>query len=207
MLVKLDIRKAYDHVNKSFLLKIMWKSGFQTNLLEWIKSCISTPRMFVLVNGSPQGFSSTTSGIRQSDPLSPFLFVVMAEALGQLINRCKEDGRWKGIKVAHGVEAVTHTQFANDTLLMGEASVREARTICNTLDKYCTVSSQAVNWHKSEFYCFNTHGDIQREISRVLGIKMGRLPGKFLGIPLFEGACRLSLWNKLVENCISKMEG
>lgn len=86
---------------------------------------------------------------------------------------------------------------------MGEASIREAREIFNTLDKYCNVSGQAVNWHKFEFYRFSTHGDIQREIARILGIGVGRLLGKFFGIPLFEGDFRLNLWNKLVKKSVS----
>lgn len=137
ILVKIDVKKAYDHVNRSFLLKVLEKSGFHPNWISWIWSCTSTPYCSMLVNGSPQGFFSTSRGIRQGDPLSPFLFIIIVEALKHMINRSRIEGCWKAIKISRGVDDITHTQFANDTLLMSEATVHEARVIKLVLDKYC----------------------------------------------------------------------
>lgn len=105
------------------------------------------------------------------------------------------------------MDATSHLQFANSTLLKGEASLREARVIKATLDKYCEVSKQRINSHKSKYYCFNTPLDKKREISRILGVKNGKLPGKFLGIPLFAGASRSSIWNKLLDNYVGRLKG
>lgn len=124
MLIKFDVKKAYDHVRRPFLIKVMEKFGFHPNWTKWVCICIETPRSSILVNGSLHGFFSSTRGIRQGDPLSPFLFIIMAEALGHMITKNRMVGRWKGICIARGTEAIMHTQFADDTLLMGEASLR-----------------------------------------------------------------------------------
>lgn len=73
MLLKIDIRKAYDRVNWRFLFKVMEAFGFQKGWLDWIFGWIASPRYSVLVNGSPEGFFTSSRGLRQGDPLSPFL--------------------------------------------------------------------------------------------------------------------------------------
>lgn len=78
--------------------------------------------------------------------MSPFLFIIMAEALGRLISRRMRDGVWKGVKVGQGLDLITHPQFANDTLLMGESSFWEARVIKATIDMYGRALGQCVNW-------------------------------------------------------------
>ena len=87
VLCKLDIEKAYDHINWNFLLLVMQKMGFGKKWAGSRRWCISTVRFFVLVNGTPSGFFYNTRGLRQWDPLSPYLFVIEMEALNSLIKR------------------------------------------------------------------------------------------------------------------------
>ena len=99
MMVKLDIKRAYDEVDRGFLICVLRKFGFEQEWLQWVESCLFTLRFSVLVNGSPQGFFEQEKGIRQGDPLSPFLFIIMAEVLGRLILKQKALGLWKGIRI------------------------------------------------------------------------------------------------------------
>lgn len=92
MLCKLDIEKAYDNVNWDFLLYIMGRMGFGTAWCQWMKFCVSTVRMSVLVNGSPAGFFQTFRGLRQGDPLSPLLFILVMEAFSRLLFRAVHEG-------------------------------------------------------------------------------------------------------------------
>jgi hypothetical protein len=81
LLCKLDLEKAYDHVNWEFLLYLLQWCCFGEKCRDWIEFCISTIRFSILVNGSPFGFFPSSCGLRQGDPLSPLLFVVVMEAL------------------------------------------------------------------------------------------------------------------------------
>ena len=85
MFMKLDIQKAYDMVNWRFLCKTLEAFGFSHQWINLIFKCISTTKISVLVNGSPEGFFKISRGIKQGDPLSPFLYIIMAKAFGRLI--------------------------------------------------------------------------------------------------------------------------
>ena len=90
ILCKLDIEKAYDHIRWDFLLKMLERMGFGPKWIRWINWCISTATFSVLINGSPAGFFWSSRGLRQGDPLSPYLFVIGMEALSCLLKRAVE---------------------------------------------------------------------------------------------------------------------
>lgn len=133
--------------------------------------------------------------------------IIMAEVLGCTISKDCRASRWKGIRFVAGVDPLTHLQFANDTFLAGEASAREAQVVKHVIDRYEQVSGQRVNWLKSKIFFFNTPPLKQREINRIPGMKLGTLPSKFLGIPLFGGANKSAIRKNLVESCFNKLEG
>lgn len=92
LICKLDIEKAYDNINWDFLMKVLKKMGFGTRWMEWMWWCISTAKFSILVNGVPAGFFSSSKGLRQGDPLSPYLFVLGMEVLSALLRRAVGGG-------------------------------------------------------------------------------------------------------------------
>jgi hypothetical protein len=81
VLCKLDLKKAYDHVKWVFLLYLFKRCGFEKKWRYWIEFCISTIQFSILVNGTPPSFFTSSHGLRQGNPLSPLLFMVVFEAL------------------------------------------------------------------------------------------------------------------------------
>ena len=89
VICKLDIERAYDHVNWEVLLDLLKRMGFGVRWCRWIRTCISTVQFSVLFNGSPADFFGSSRGLRQGDPLSPILFLVMMEVFSKMMKRAK----------------------------------------------------------------------------------------------------------------------
>lgn len=117
MLIKLDIKKAYYKVDWRFLCKCLEAFGFSRQWVNWIFYCISSPKNFILINGSPKYFFESSRGIRQGGPLSLFLFIIMLEALGRALRNAQERGLIESIKITSGVPTITQQQFVDDKII------------------------------------------------------------------------------------------
>jgi hypothetical protein len=120
MLFKVDFEKAYDSIDWNCLDEVMLKMSFPTLWRKWIKECIATATASVLVNGSPTDEFPLGRGLRQGDPLSPFLFLLAADGFDVLMNSLSENILFTGYKMGTiDPVLVTHLQFADDTLILG----------------------------------------------------------------------------------------
>ena len=99
LVFKVDYEKAYDSVSWDFLLYMLRRIGFSSKWVKWIEGCMKSASISVLVNGSPTAEFLPQRGLRQGDPLTPFLFNVVAEALNGLMRRAMEENLYKGFLV------------------------------------------------------------------------------------------------------------
>ena len=139
--------------------------GFSRRWINLIYQCISTPKFSILINGTPEGFFNASRGIRQGDPISPFLFIIMAETLGRAIKYAQTNFKIHGIPVADNVEHTTHQQFADDTITAGLSTIPEAKSFKSILDKYTKASGQIINVNKSKIFFPNTNPEIRPEFT------------------------------------------
>jgi hypothetical protein len=126
VLCKLDMEKAYDHVDWSFLLYLLRRCGFGEKWCSWIQHCISSVRFSVLINGVPSGFFGSSRGVRQGDSLSPFLFVLVMEAFSRMLGAFTNRGLILGFSVGSSGQDqvnVSHLLFADDTLVFCGANL------------------------------------------------------------------------------------
>lgn len=134
--VKLDMRKAYDRVVWGFLEVVMRKMGFSVTWIELIMECVRIVSYAFLVNGQPVGNIRPSRGIRQGDPLSPYLFILCAEALSSLITQAIQKGVIIGVPTSKNGPRLSHLFFADDSLLFCKANSVEWRRLMRILEHY-----------------------------------------------------------------------
>jgi len=130
ILFKVDFEKAYDSIDWNYLNEVMLKMGFPTLWRKWIKECVGTATTSVLVNGSPTYEFSLGNGLRQGNPLLPFLLLLAAEGFHVLMESLSVNNLFTGYKVGRRDSmGVSHLQFSDDTLILGEKSWVNMRAI------------------------------------------------------------------------------
>ena len=165
MAIKLDMSKAYDWVEWGYLENVMRKMGFNERWIGLIMVCVKTVTYSIMVNSEPQGLIHPTRGIRQGDPLSPFLFFLCIEGLHGLIQHAASAGDIKDFSLCRRGPALTHLLFADDSLLFCRAMGDECRKIMEILETYEVASGQKVNKSKTAiFFSKSTVEAIKQEI-------------------------------------------
>jgi hypothetical protein len=209
VLCKLDIEKAYDHVNWEFLLYLLRRSGFSSKWCDWIGFCISTVRFSILINGYPQGFFASSRGLRQGDPLSLLLFVLIMDALSRLMARAIQERYLSGFLVGMDGEnplMVSHLLFADDTLIFCNADVVQLESLRRVFTWFEVVSGLRVNLQKSEMVPVGYVPNLEALVD-VLGCKLSALPMTYLRLPLGAKFNSKMIWNTIIEKIERRLGG
>ena len=201
LVCKLDIEKAYDSISWEFLYKVLDKMGFGRRWLNWIKWCISTASFSILINGTLAGFFQSSMGLRQGDPLSPYLFVIGMEALSCLINRAVDGNYLSGIQVANrrGEDlSISHLLYADDTLIFCKDDIEQLKFLSWILIWFEAMSGLKINLTKSEIIPIGPVNNLV-ELASELGCNIGSLPTSYLGLPLGAKHKAMGVWDSIEE--------
>ena len=207
LICKLDLEKAYDHVNWNFLMYLIERCGFGVKWRNWVYFYISSIRFSILINGTLCGFFPSSKGLKQGDSLSPLLFVLVMEALSRLTDRAVARGYLEGFSVANFNVSdlkVSHMLFADDTLVFCGAVRDQLYHLKGVLLCFETISGLQINLEKSEIAPVGPIPNVD-VLAQVLGGLIASLPMKYLGLPL--GAKSKEIWNSILEKMGKKLAG
>jgi hypothetical protein len=190
--------------------------GFASRWIRWIMMCVETVDYSVIVNNESVGPIFPGRGLRQGDPLSPYLFILCAEGLSALIRQAERRGDIHGISICTNAPIISHLLFADDCFLFFRAEERQALVMKNILETYEKASGQAISLPKSEvYYSRSVPGPTQDSITSILGVRAVMGTGKYLGLPSMIGRSKEAtfgfikdrIWHKInswSSKCLSK---
>uniref|UniRef100_A0A2N9GPD6 Uncharacterized protein n=1 Tax=Fagus sylvatica TaxID=28930 RepID=A0A2N9GPD6_FAGSY len=208
MALKLDMSKAYDRVEWGFLKQVMVRMGFHDRWISLIMECISTVTYSILINGNPTGHITPTRGLRQGDPISPYLFLLCAEGLNGLIRKASLQGEIHGVSLCPRGPKITNLFFADDSLLFCRASLPECQKIQEILTIYEKASGQQLNRAKTTlFFSKNTPQAMQEDLKEILGVPSIQQYEKYLGLPSLIGKEKITCFSQIKERVWSKVKG
>ena len=178
-------RKFFDRLEWSFIRDTQGLFKFPSHLISLIMSYVTTSSISVLDNGGALEPFLPSKGIRQTDPLSPYLFILCKEVLGVLITKKCDAKLWDLISASKGGLAFSHLFFANDLILFVKADRKNCVAIRDALDSLCSLSGQKVSNAKSRaFFSPNVSAESRAELCEILGFRSTPSLGKYLGFPI-----------------------
>lgn len=143
--MRIDMNKADDRVDWEFLMETIKKFDFSMTSCRWIEECITKVQYIVVANGEKAVRFRPSRGIRQWDPLSPYLFILSIDELSRQIIEDVEENRMEGIRMRRTCLEIHHLLFADDSIIFMKVNERNARALRLTLQKYSVASGQKVN--------------------------------------------------------------
>nr|XP_043625578.1 uncharacterized protein LOC122597003 [Erigeron canadensis] len=182
--LKVDIQKAYDTVDWKFLKTILVVFGFPSKMVDWIMLCVTTVTYSLSINGHFHGFFKGKRGLRQGDPLSPYLFTLVMEILTLILKRNVHNSASFSFHHYCQELQVINLCFADDLFIFMRGTVDSARVIIDSLDEFRMVSGLSASMPKSTAYFCNVLHAVKSVILSILPFEEGQLPVKYLGVPL-----------------------
>ncbi|GJX73757.1 hypothetical protein Tco_0312352 [Tanacetum coccineum] len=181
---KVDIQKAYDTVDWNFLRVILIGFGFHERMIAWIMECVTTTSFSISINGSLHGYFKGKRGLRQGDPLSPYLFTLIMEVFTLILHRrVQEASNFTYHHFCSELDLI-NLCFADDLFLFVHGDVNSAKVIKEALDDFKDASGLNPSMPKSKAYFCNVINYTKLAILNVLPFEEDRLPVKYLGVPL-----------------------
>ena len=206
--VKLDISKAYDQVEWSYLEATLRKMGFHEKWIALMMMCVRMVSYSVLINGEPKGMIVPSRGLRQRDPISPYLFLLCTEGLSAMLKKEENEGYIKGVAVSRGAPSVSHLLFADDSIIFCQASILECERVLKVLEDYERNLGQKVNKEKTALhFSRDTSREVQNQVKQKFGAKIVRQHEKYLGLPPLVGRGKRKAFNQIKDQVGRKIAG
>ncbi|KAL0405898.1 UNVERIFIED_CONTAM: LINE-1 retrotransposable element O protein [Sesamum latifolium] len=205
--LKVDLRKAYDAVEWDFMSAVLKLFGFPERFILWIEECVTTPSFSVCLNGSPHGFFKGAKGLRQGDPMSPYLFVLVMEVLNLILQQLiEQDGgfsyHWRCDELH-----LYQLGFADDVLLFSRADMASVLIFKRGLATFAGLSGLHVNLQKSHLILSRLADGDRDTLLSILDFREGLLPLRYLRLPLLASRLSIADYKPILLKIDSRIKG
>jgi hypothetical protein len=179
----------------------MTKMGFAERWVSLIMACVRSVSYSIVVNGFPVGHIKPSRGLRQGDPISPYLYLLCVEAFSSMLSKAESTWVIIGVPTSKRGPKLTHLFFVDDSLLFCKANLVEWRRLTKILERYEDASGQKLNKDKTSiFFSRNTSPEKREEISRLLGLSATQYYEKYLGLPTMVGRSRYNSFKSIKDS-------
>ncbi|GJS66902.1 RNA-directed DNA polymerase, eukaryota [Tanacetum coccineum] len=175
LIFKVDFEKAFDSIRWDFLDDILKKFGFGDKWCNWIQSCLRSSRGSIIINGSPTEEFYFQKGLKQGDPLSPFLFILVMESLHLSFQRVVDAGMFKGVQLNPSLN-LSHMFYADDAVFVGQWCDDNINILTHVLDCFYWASGLRINMSKSKIMGILVADDKVKSAVTKLGLSYAQYP-------------------------------
>ncbi|KAL9666828.1 hypothetical protein QQ045_001171 [Rhodiola kirilowii] len=205
--LKIDMSKAYDRIEWTFLEKMLLKLGFSDTWTSRVMKCITSVSYKVKVNGELSGSITPGRGLRQGDHISPYLFILCQEWLSLKLDAEQRKATLMGVRLSRGIAPVNHLFFADDCLLFLKADMHILTNLKRVLEIYSRVSGQQINFQKSELCGSNNIDEMFKYmLAEYMGMKAVDKHTKYLGLPLIVGQNKVEVFRSLEDKMSKRIQ-
>ena len=194
--------------NVVFLENMLLKLGFNVHWTKLIMKCVTTVSYQIKVNGEYTERIHPQRGLRQGDPLSPYLFIMCVEGLSAMFQKAEMEEKIKGIKICRSAPRVNHLFFADDSLILMRASQSDANELRRILNVYERASGQVINRSKSSIlFSPNSDHQVKLQVRSILSIDQEARSEKYLGLPVTVGKSRKRTFEYIKKKVWVRIQG
>jgi len=197
--LKVDFEKAYDSVRWEFLYEMLHRMGFHSRWIMWMQGCLESATVSVLVNGSPTEEFKPSRGLRQCEPLAPFLFIVVVEGLARLVREAVKNNLLSGISIGKKEVVLSILQFADDTLFLCEDSFTNVLSLKAILMGFELASGLKINFHKSKLAGVNVPRSSIDYYTETLNCEQMSILFTYIGIEVGGNPRKMKFWEPVLN--------
>nr|GEX62196.1 RNA-directed DNA polymerase, eukaryota [Tanacetum cinerariifolium] len=198
MIYKVDFEKAFDYVKWDYLDKTLKAFGFGLKWYNWISSCLNNAMRSVLVNGSPTLEFQFYKGLKQGDPISSFLFILIMETLHLTFKRVLNVSVYKGISL-NGSFMISHLFYADDVVFIGEWNNNNIQTLLSVLRCFYLASGLKNNLYKSKLMGIGVSSSVVAAAASLIGCSILTTPFNYLGVKVGSNMSRITSWDDVIS--------
>lgn len=169
--------------------------------------CLRSVNFSVIINGRPRGHFGASRGLRQGDPLSPFLFILVGDVLSRMVTKACDKGVVKGFEVGNKKVKLSHLQFADDSIFFLEKNDQNLDNLLEILKVFSMISGLKINLEKSTIAAINMKLVEVEKLATKVGCKVEKWPMKYIGLPLGGNLGSSVFWTPVVEKIMKRLDG